>query len=147
MMTLKRFRTLADIYGADLQRWPERIRPHARTLLETSAEARNIIGTAEELDEAITAASSAHRRRLWSGDHPEAALVRLRNSVAARIRPAPTLRAARNPGRRAGWISLATAATVAIVSGLVLGIRYSPAAPQQDLLALLQPAPVQLLND
>jgi hypothetical protein len=157
MMTLKRFRTLADIYGADLQRWPERVRPHARTLLETSAEARNIIGRAEELDEAITAASNEHRQRLWSGDHPEAALVRLRNSVAARIRPvtpprfsaagAPTLRPARNPGRRAGWIGLATAASVAIVSGLALGIRYSQAAPQQDLLALLQPAPVQLLND
>jgi len=157
MMTLKRFRTLADIYGADLQRWPERVRPHARTLLDTSAEARSIIARAAELDEAITAASSAHRRRLWSGDHPEAALVRLRNDVAARIRAVapsrvsaagvPILRAARNPRRRAGWISLATAASVAIVSGLVLGIRYSPATPQQDLLALLQPAPVQLLND
>lgn len=45
------------------------------------------------------------------------------------------------------WISLATAASVAILAGLVLGIRYSQVPPQQDFLALVQPSPIQLLAD
>jgi hypothetical protein len=157
MMTLKRFRTLADSYGADLRRWPERLRPEARRLLESSAEAKEIMAGAGELDDAIIAARAARSDGVWSGDRPEAALVRLRNSVAARIRPASPataiaaratpIRTARNAPRRAGWIGLATAASVAVLAGLVLGIRYPPAAPQQDVLALLQPAPVQLLSD
>jgi hypothetical protein len=151
MMTLKRFRTLADSYGADLQRWPERLRPDARRLLESSAEAQEIMARAGELDRAIIAAGAARSDSVWVDDRPEAALVRLRNSVAARIRPAipATAIAARaipTPGR-VRRISLATAAGVAILAGLVLGIRYSSPAPQQDVLALLQPAPVQLLSD
>lgn len=156
MMTLKRFRTLADSYGADLRRWPERLRPQARTLIESSAEAQEIIAGARELDEAITAADSTRSERLWSGDRPEAALVRLRNSVTARIGPpaaaasaadAAPIRAARGAPGRVRWIGLATAASVAILAGVVLGIVYSPAASHQDLLALLQPGPIQLLND
>jgi hypothetical protein len=57
------------------------------------------------------------------------------------------MRAARHTRGRVRWISLATAASVAIFAGVVLGIVYSPVAPHQDLLALLQPAPIQLLDD
>jgi hypothetical protein len=154
VITLKRFRTLADSYGGDLQRWPERMRPQARALLDTSAEARQIIVRARKLDEVIAAAEAAHSEHLWPGDRAEAALERLRNSVATRIAPtipATAIRAVsllRTPlgtHRRVSWISLATAASVAILAGFVLGIRYSPAAPQQDdLSALLQPSPIQL---
>jgi hypothetical protein len=157
MMTLKRFRTLADSYGGDLQRWPERTRPQARALLETSAEARQIIGRARKLDEVIAAADAAHSEHFWSGDRAEAALERLRNRLATRIAattPAPAIRALsllRTPlgtSRRVRWISLATAASVAIVAGLLLGIRYSPAAAEQHgLSALLQPSPFQLRTD
>jgi hypothetical protein len=157
MMTLKRFRTLADSYGGDLQRWPERMRPQARALLDTSAEARQIIGRAGKLDEVIAAAEGAHSEHLWSGDRADAVLERLRNRVATRIaptRPATAIRAVsllRTPlgtPRRVRWIGLATAASVAIVAGLVLGIRYSPAAARQDdLSALLQPSPIQLPAD
>lgn len=156
-MTLKRFRKLADSYGADLRRWPERLRPGSRALLESSAEARDIIARARELDEAIVAAAGARSESLRSDDHPEAALVRLRNSVAARIGPAATaeadpagevsMRTARSAPGRMRWISLATAASVAIVAGVALGIVYTPAATHQDLLTLLQPAPIQLLDD
>lgn len=158
-MTLKRFRTLADSYGGDLQRWPERVRPQARALLDTSAEARQIIVRARELDDAIATAEAAHSERLWSGDRADAALVRLRNGIAARIVPTTPATATATRGvplprtpigapRRMRWISLATAASVAILAGLVLGIRYSPTAPQQDdLSALLQPSPIQLPTD
>lgn len=157
MMTLERFRTLADSYGADLRRWPERLRPQVLTLLESSAAARDVIAQAGALDQAIRAAESARSESLWSGDRPDAALVRLRNSVAARITaPAaagaiaaaklPRNTAHRAPGRMR-WISLATAASVAILAGMMLGVLYSPVASQQDLLALLQPVPIQLLDD
>lgn len=158
-MTLKRFRTLAASYGGDLQRWPEEMRPRARALLDTSAEARQIIERARELDEAIAAAEAAHSERLWSGDRADAALVRLRNGVAARIDATISATATARRGvplpltplgapRRVRWISLATAASIAILAGLVLGIRYSPVAPQQDdLSALLQPSPIQLPAD
>lgn len=157
MMTLERFRKLADSYGADLRRWPQRLQVPARALLESSAEARKIMAAASELDEAIRSAGSARSERLWSGDRPEAALVRLRNTVAARIGAAAApaelaadqtrMRAARGGRGRVGWIGLATAASVAILAGVVLGIVYSPTASHQDLLALLQPGPIQLLND
>jgi hypothetical protein len=149
MMTLRRFRTLADSYGADLQRWPERVRPQAHGLLRSSAQAQQIIARARELDEAIAAAGVARSERLWSGDRADAVLVRLRNGVAARIAPAAPAAAiaARSAPWRVRWISLATAASVAILAGLLLGIRYAPVAPHQDFLALLQPSPVQLLTD
>jgi hypothetical protein len=154
MMTLRRFRTLADSYGGDLQRWPETMRLQAQALLDTSAEARRIIVGARKLDDVIAAAQAAHSEHLWSGDRAEAALERLRNGVAIRIAPtmaATPIRAVSllctplGIPRRVRWISLATAASVAILAGFVLGIRYSPAAPQQDeLSALLQPSPIQL---
>lgn len=155
MMTRKRFKALADSYGADLQRWPERVRPKARALLDSSPDAQQIIARARELDEAITAAAVARSESLWSGDRPEAALVRLRNGVATQIAPAnsamtpgrTSIRTVRTTPRRLGWISLATVASVAIVAGVALGILYSPGASNQDLLALLQPSPIQLLSD
>jgi hypothetical protein len=155
MMTMKRFRALADSYGADLQRWPEQMRPQARALLDSSAEAQDIVARARRVDEAIAAAGAERSGRLWSGDRPEAALVRLRNNVAARIRPAAATPAARGirartprgARHRMGWLGLATAASVAIVAGIALGALYLPSTSQQDLLALLQPSPIQLPGD
>lgn len=156
MMTLRRFRTLADSYGADLQRWPERQRGQALALLESSAEARSIMARARELDEAIAAAGAARDRQVWAGESPDRALRRLQSHVSARARSAAArgaaqaveLRATRHgPPQRAGWFGLATAAGLAVLAGLALGILYSPSAPPQDLTALLQPAPLQLFTD
>lgn len=156
MMTLRRFRTLADSYGADLQRWPEPLRAQARALLDTSAQAQALMARARELDQAIAAAGAAREARIWVRSRADAALHRLRADVSNRIRqstsartPAPGIdsRAARYPHLRAGWVGFATAAGLAVVAGLALGILFSPAAPPQDLTALLQPAPLQLLTD
>jgi hypothetical protein len=159
MMTLRRFRGLADSYGADLQRWPEDLRAQALTLLDASAEARAIITGARELDEAIAAARAAHDARLWGTESPDAALHRLRASISTRIRRAPSARAsliegidsrpARHLPRRAEWFGLATAAGLAVLAGLALGFLYSPSSspPQDHLTALLQPVPLQLLTD
>lgn len=172
MMTLRRFRTLAASYGADLQRWPERLRGQALALFESSAEACAAIARARQLDEAIAAAGAARDEQVWAGESAERALHRVQSRVSARTRsaisgargaaqvveltpassappsPASSRRAPRHsPPQRAGWFGLATAAGLAILAGLALGILYSPSAPPQDLTALLQPTPLQLLTD
>ena len=156
MMTLRRFRALSDSYGADLQRWPEPVRGPARVLLDASAQARGIIARARALDQAIAAAGAERDARIRGGSRADAALHRLRAGVAMRIRRpveggvatsdevgSPL---ARHLRRRARWVGLATAAGLAVLAGLALGILYSPSAPQ-DLTALLQAAPLQLLTD
>jgi len=157
MMTLGRFRTLADSYGADLQRWPEQLRGQARALLDTSAQARDIMTRAKELDQAIGAAAAERDARIWGGSRADAGLHRLRAGVAARIaRPVAAgipatetigSAVARYRPQRVRWVGLAAAAGLAVVAGLALGILYPPAAAPQDLTALLQPAPLQLLTD
>jgi hypothetical protein len=158
MMTLRRFRTLADSYGADLQRWPERVRKQALALRDSSAAAQAVISRARELDEAITAAGAARLERLRGGESTDAALHRLHENVSARIRRPPSggvtaldgMRqhaAIRYRPQRVRWVGLATAAGLAVVAGLALGILYAPSSSQQDLTALLQPAPLQVLTD
>lgn len=158
MMTLRRFRRLADSYGADLQRWPEGLRRQALALLDASAEAQAVILRARELDEAIAAAGAARDARVWSGGSADAALRRLHEKVSARTRrPASggaaalggisSHAASRYRPQRLGWVGFATAAGLAVLAGLALGIFYSPSAPPQDLTALLQPAPLQVLTD
>jgi hypothetical protein len=158
MMTLRRFRTLADSYGADLQRWPESLRRQARDLLDSSAEAQAVMSRARELDAAVAAATDARDARLWSSGSSDAALRRLRQNVSTRMRRSPPGGVAavagndaravnRHRPRHVGWVGFATAAGLAVVAGLTLGILYSPTAQQPDLTALLQPAPLQLLTD
>ena len=54
-MTLDEFKALADIWGADIGRWPEHLQPAATTLAGTS-EAAAILGDAATLDQLIIAA-------------------------------------------------------------------------------------------
>jgi hypothetical protein len=166
MMTLRRFRILADSYGAELRRWPERLRPQAQALLQSSKEARAIIAHTRELDEAIAAAGAARDVGIWRGAAADSALHRLRTNVTTRIgaiaaahvsaASIPTTAAARRtdfhssygaPSRRIRWVSLATAASIAVVVGFVIGVLNGPTTPTQELTALLQPAPLQLLSD
>lgn len=158
MMTLRRFRTLAESYGADLQRWPQRLRGQARAMLDGSAEARAIISRARELDDLIAAAGTARLERLWGDESADAALHRLQKNVSGRIRRPPSAgvtplggwrssAASRYRPRPVQWLSLATAASLAVIAGLSLGILYAPSAAQEDLTVLLQPAPLQVLND
>jgi anti-sigma-K factor RskA len=158
MMTLRRFRTLADSYGADLQRWPESLRRQALELLDSSAEAQAVISRARELDEALAAAGAAREAHLWDRESADAALHRLRQNVSARIRRrlpegadalggSERRTANRSRPRHVGWFGFATAAGLAVLAGLALGIVYSPSPQPPDLTALLQPAPLQVLAD
>ena len=85
MLTLERFKSLADSYGASLERWPEEIRKEAESLLSNSQAARAILADAQSLDEAIEATSDAEEARAWPSAETEAALARLRSRVASRL--------------------------------------------------------------
>ena len=156
MLTLKRFKTMTDSYGADLLRWPEQERAAAQTFLEGSTEARALLADARMLDEALARARQSAAHRL--NRHEDAALARLRSGVAARIAAAggrsrvslleralsiTTRGALSTPS---GWAGLATAGGLAVVAGLVIGSLYTPPGASDALLTLLQPAPIDNLG-
>ncbi|GAJ28176.1 hypothetical protein [Acidomonas methanolica] len=88
MMTQKRFRTLAECYGADLSRWPAADREPAETLLARSSEARAVLRDQREVDAVIARAFDAQEAELQARSADEdthAALMRLRAGVAGRI--------------------------------------------------------------
>ena len=100
MLTLRRFRTMADSYGADLLRWPDGARAEAQALLKASPAARALLDEARTLDDAIEAAGASEDAVLWEPDGQDAALARLRSGVEARI----VASAERRPTfRRTGW--------------------------------------------
>jgi len=157
MLTLERFKSLADSDGASLVRWPEEIRGDAESLLSHSQAARVILADAQSLDEAIEAASDAEEARAWPPAEAEAALVRLRSRVAIRLAaevPAKTGLISRwllshralSPFAHPGWGGLVMGGAVAIVAGLLTGMLYAPGSPR-DVLALLEPAPLQIFSD
>ena len=120
MLTLKRFKALTDSYGADPRRWPEAVRGDAEVLLRLSPEARRMLASARELDEAINATSDPEDTLPPSEE--KAAMLRLRAGVAARLAeaasheavgrevapPAPMRSTARRGNiaarRRLGWL-------------------------------------------
>lgn len=57
-MTLKEFKRYAAAYGADLDRWPRSARVDALTLLDDSAEARDLLADAAVTDTLLDAAST-----------------------------------------------------------------------------------------
>lgn len=159
MMTLGRFRSLLDAYGAESQRWPGELREDARALLRVSTEARALAEEARVLDAAI-ATASAEDDASWPSDADEV-LGRLRMRVAARIAELPRplerrpawrfgVRLDALPWPRRYWVALATAGTFLVIAGFGLG-AYATAhvvSPDSDaLLTMLQPAPTEILAD
>jgi len=159
MLTLKRFKAMTGSYGADLLRWPEQERAAAQTLLEGSAEARALLADARMLDEALAMASARQSAAHRHNNHEDVALARLRSAVAARIAAASgrsrvsLLERALSITTRGvlstplGWAGLATACSLAVVAGLVIGSLYTPPGASDALLTLLQPAPIDNLGD
>ena len=160
MMTLRRFKSLTDSYGADLQRWPEDERGAAAALLGSSAQARQRIAEALGLDEALGAASFQTDAALWPAGHADAALAWLRSSVGAEIAQPLYEQTAgtwltRGATRWAhlvvsmqlGWPSLAASGGLAVVMGLLIGSSDIARPVPVNLLTMLQPSPIQVLSD
>jgi hypothetical protein len=160
MLTLGRFRALAQSYGADLRRWPEEMRGEAEALLNVSGEARAVLDEARKLDAAIEAAGLYEDAVLWPPGEQEAALARLRSGVAARIASSSTHGLAhRRSGRMSAasgrwaffplhfhWVGLATGGG-AILAGLLIGAMYASPSASDDVLTMLQPSPIHILAD
>lgn len=158
MLSLRRFKSLVDSYGADPRRWPSEVRDDAQALLEVSADARGLLGQARRLDKAL-AASSRHHAEEWQ-IREQAALARLQSSVEARIAPAEQRSTDRGSNwtiaaiRRTlvpnlPWVGVATAGSVAVAAGLVIGGLYTSALPPASdaLLSMLEPAPIHFLAE
>jgi hypothetical protein len=152
MLTLRRFRTMADSYGADLLRWPDGARAEAQALLKASPAARALLDEARTLDDAIEAAGTSEDAVLWEPDGQDAAMARLRSGVEARIAAS----AERRPSfRRTGWalalhtrwVGMATGGGFAIMAGLLIGAMYTSDPATDSVLTLLQPAPIHVWAD
>ncbi len=160
MLTLRRFKALAESYGANLARWPDRERHEAETLLNTSAQARMLIDEAQMLDAAIAFAQSPEDTRLWPADEQAAALARLRSGVEARIAARPKKGRARF--RAAGWsgwkgvftvfaghpdiAGMAIGSAFSIVVGLLIGTAFGASYSPDNLQAMLQAAPLHIFG-
>ncbi|HUC18499.1 MAG TPA: hypothetical protein VMA37_12530 [Acetobacteraceae bacterium] len=158
MLTHRRFKALTESYGAELQRWPEEVRGEARVLVNTSARARRILAEARALDEALEATRIREDEKLWPPGERNAALARVRAGVASRLSSAP-LRGRRFFGHELprgsgwaiigslGWVGLLAGSFVAIAAGLMIGSFYAPSQAPIDVLAMLQPAPINIFSN
>lgn len=152
MLTLRRFRTMIDSYGADPLRWPDEMRAGALALLDSSAEARAAFREARRLDHAIEAARARDDSMLRHPDEQAAALARVRSGVAARI---ATSKARRPTDWDVGWmqslqmrwIGMATSGGLAIAAGLLIGATYASRPEFDTVLSMLQPVPIHILAD
>jgi hypothetical protein len=152
MLTLKRFRAMADSYGADMKRWPEALRGEAEALLKISPEACAVLAEARRLDQVIEAGSAQEDARLWPPGEQDAALARLRASVEARLASPAGFRPEHRRmewalSLRLRWAGLATAGGFAIVAGLLIGSLYAGTPEPDSVLMILQPQPIQILAD
>ena len=152
MLTLRRFKALTRSYGADLRRWPEATRADAKALLASSPLARALHDEARTLDDAFETANLG-ARAAFPRDAQEAALARVRAGVAARIaRPRPEAgprRAWSRIRRGAGdpaWAGM-MAGGIAIVAGLMVGTLFTTEPEAENLMSILQPAPIYTLAE
>jgi len=147
MLTLRRFTRMADIYGADLRRWPAHVRADAQALLTVSPEARAILGDAQVLDEAIDAARAREHATLFRPGDSDAALARVRAGVAARIAASVARRPSWVLPWQLWWLGMAAGSGLAVAVGLLLGTTVGSEPAPDNFLAMLQPAPIHMLAD
>lgn len=140
MLTLKRFAALAASYGANIDRWPEDLRDEADAFLAESPEARALLAQAGLLDRVLADGDEAS----WQ----DAALVRLRLGVEARIATA-AVTAHRQPRLfDLRWLGLATGSGLVLAAGLTAGVMITPAASSPDIVQMMfQPAPIDILAE
>jgi hypothetical protein len=158
MLTLERFRSMTESYGADLARWPEQARADARALLSDSSDARALLEEAGALDDLIRTTQQQEDGLLWQPGEQEAALERVRAGVAARITSLPVrpraidrlrewLGGAATP-LRLRWVGLVAGGACAVIVGLMVGGQYEPAPAGPGVLnQMLRPAVLEFLPD
>ena len=158
MLTLGRFRSMTESYGADLARWPEQARADARALLSVSADARALLEEARALDDLIGTTHEQEEGLLWRPGEQEAALERVRAGVASRIATLPVRRRVTDRLRewlggeaapaRLRWAGLVAGGACAVIAGLMVGGQYESAPTGPGALnQMLRPAVLEFLPD
>ena len=156
MLTIKRFKALADSYGGRLERWPAEVRGEAEMLLNSSPQARQILSEASALDEAMEAARRQDDESRWAPGQSDAALARLRAGVSTRLamssaRAKPRNRIGWNLSDRMSWlffpklgpIAMAMGCGCTVLAGLFIGFMDAPV--QSNFLTMLQPDVLQVV--
>ena len=156
MLKIERFTSLARSYGANIDLWPVEVQADALSLLKISKVARTVLAEERLMDDALAAARRHREISLWPPGERNAALVRLRTNVAARIAPAPS-----GPSRFGArlfahvrglwpdlnWIGLSSGSGIAVAAGLFIGM-HSPNLPASgDLLSTLQVASIPIFME
>ena len=160
MLSHRRLFSLIDTYGADPRRWPESKRSRAEELLCGSEPARAYLEAARLLDASIRDASRMADTHLWGPGDQEAALARVRSLVGSSIstQNLPLNRAAflppfLSPGRfavltlRGKGLGLAVGCSLAIAVGFFVGSTQVAVPTSQNVVAILQPALLQVVID
>lgn len=156
MLSIERFTSLARSYGANFDLWPVGVRADALALLEISQEARAVLAEECMLDDAISAAPWHRETSLWQAGERNAALLRLRTNVAARIavkQPGPF----QLPGRffayvrglwpDLNWLGVASSTGIAVVAGLFIGMHFPNVPASNDLISTLQVASIPIFME
>jgi len=147
MLTLRRFRRMTDTYGADLRRWPDKLRADGEALLGVSPEARAILSDARMMDEAIEAGRAGDDAMMRQPGEFDAALARVRAGVAARIAASGARRPSGGLPWQLWWFGMAASSGLAVAIGLLLGVTYGSEPLPDNLMAMLQPAPIHMLAE
>lgn len=156
MLKIERFTSLARSYGANIDLWPVEVRADALALLEISKVARVVLAEERLMDDALAGARRHQEISLWPPGERNAALVRLRTNVAARIAPAPS-----GPFRFGGWfftrvdglwpdlnwLGLSSSGGVAVAVGLFIGMHFPNLPDSRDLLSTLQVASIPIFME
>jgi anti-sigma factor RsiW len=118
-LTLAEFQRMLAAYGADLQRWPAGVRENARSLLATSAEARELARGEAALDALLE----------------QVAMPGLDPAFERRLNEIP-LRAARRSRFQLSFLwAPALAWTLAAVCGVWLGSAYPEGQSSEEVAA------------
>jgi len=151
MLTIKRFKALADSYGGRLERWPAEVRGEAETVLKSSPQARQILSEASALDEAMEAARRHDDESRWAPGQADAALARLRAGVSTRLAMSSARAKPSKLSDRMSWlffpklgsIAVAMGCGCTVLAGLFIGFMDAPV--QSNFLTMLQPDVLQVV--
>lgn len=133
-MTISRFHHLAQVHGADIERWPAQVRAAARELLAGSPEAQRIMAEAADLDRWLDRA--AHQAT-------DAQMERLFAAIDGQLDTLPAVPTTAVPPRaRSAWRAAGFLAGMAIL-GFVAGdptLPFRPSEPRMQIADVVTPS-------
>lgn len=156
MLKIERFTSLARSYGSNIDLWPVEVQADALSLLKISKVAHTVLAEERLMDDVLAAARRHQEISLWSPGERNAALVRLRTNVAARIAPAPSgpipfgarlFAHVRGLWPHLNWLGISSGSGIAVAAGLFIGMHFPNLPASGDLLSTLQVASIPIFME